>query len=163
MTESKSGSASVRTFLSILENPLLRSVIRFSAKKCGVCGRSYIGVALDEYVGNRNHHFSIAHFIFSRVISLAINIGSKTFGIDPKQTREALKVPYFKKGLANVLEGIGKYGVTKPQRLAAPFLVVWNYTNACNLRCKHCYQSAEKPTPDELTTEERIEIIDQLD
>ena len=76
--------------------------------------------------------------------------------------KEALQTPYFRRGLLNVLDGIAQYGVTKPQRLSAPFLVVWNYTNACNLKCRHCYQNAERPTPDELSTEERLKVLDQL-
>jgi len=42
-------------------------------------------------------------------------------------------------------------------------IVVWNITNKCNLRCKHCYISAEdKQYRDELTTEEAIRFIDDL-
>ena len=34
-------------------------------------------------------------------------------------------------------------------------LVVWNVTNRCNLRCRHCYISAEdRSYTDELTTDE---------
>ena len=62
-----------------------------------------------------------------------------------------------------MLNGIGMYGVTRPYRTPAPFLVVWNYTNACNPRCKHCYQRADKPTPDEMTTKERFAVVDHLD
>ncbi|MCW7077054.1 MAG: hypothetical protein OCU18_07200, partial [Candidatus Syntrophoarchaeum sp.] len=32
--------------------------------------------------------------------------------------------------LGTAIRGIGEYGVTKPQKLHAPFLVVWNYTKA---------------------------------
>jgi radical SAM protein with 4Fe4S-binding SPASM domain len=94
---------------------------------------------------------------------MILTVGSRTFKIDLETARSSLRVPYFRSGLINVLEGISKYGVTRPQRLAAPFLVVWNLTNACNLRCQHCYQRADKPTPDELSTEEAKRIIDQLD
>ena len=42
-------------------------------------------------------------------------------------------------------------------------LVVWNVTNRCNLRCKHCYISAEdKSYKDELTTAEAEEFITDL-
>ena len=35
-----------------------------------------------------------------------------------------------------------------------PYMVVWNFTNMCNLMCKHCYQDAKEiGTPDELTLE----------
>ncbi len=42
-------------------------------------------------------------------------------------------------------------------------LVVWNTTNRCNLRCKHCYIEAEdRGYADELTTEEAREFIYDL-
>ncbi len=49
----------------------------------------------------------------------------------------------------------------KPKRI--PYMVVWNFTNKCNLRCKHCYQDAtENGTPDELTLEEKIAFVDTM-
>jgi radical SAM protein with 4Fe4S-binding SPASM domain len=42
-------------------------------------------------------------------------------------------------------------------------LVVWNVTNRCNLRCKHCYISAEdRKYRDELTTAEAEQFITDL-
>ena len=42
-------------------------------------------------------------------------------------------------------------------------LVVWNVTNRCNLRCKHCYISAEdRKYQDELTTAEAEKFITDL-
>lgn len=42
-------------------------------------------------------------------------------------------------------------------------VVVWNYTNACNLNCRHCYAAAGKaPESAELTTEEGLRLIDDL-
>jgi radical SAM protein with 4Fe4S-binding SPASM domain len=68
-----------------------------------------------------------------------------------------------RRGIANVLEGIGYYGVQRPQTTAAPFLLVWNFTKQCNLRCRHCYENAgPKPAPDELTTEEAKHAIDEF-
>jgi len=44
-----------------------------------------------------------------------------------------------------------------------PYMVVWNFTNMCNLRCKHCYQDAkEKGTPDELTLDEKLEFVEAM-
>ncbi len=42
-------------------------------------------------------------------------------------------------------------------------LVVWNMTNRCNLRCRHCYIEAEdRKFEDELTTEEARVFIEDL-
>src|ERR1019366_10370354 len=55
------------------------------------------------------------------------------------------------------------HGLTVPQRYTAPLFTVWNVTQACNLDCKHCYQEASrKPAADELTTEEKLNLIDQM-
>jgi len=61
-----------------------------------------------------------------------------------------------------VLEGIGKYGVQKPFVSRSPFLVVWNFTKACNLNCKHCYEDARTPAPDELSRSEALEAVDRM-
>jgi len=90
-------------------------------------------------------------------VALAVFHGNK------EEAKEALKDPAVRRGMALVLEGLARYGVTVPQKLPAPFLVVWNFTNMCNLRCKHCYQRADKPLPDELTLEEKLDVVKQLD
>jgi len=41
-------------------------------------------------------------------------------------------------------------------------VVILNITSACNLRCKHCYISAGKPNPDELSFEEIERLSDDL-
>ena len=69
---------------------------------------------------------------------------------------------WVRRGLVSVLKGIQLFGVTKPQVAGAPFLVVWNFTNACNLNCKHCYQDAGSSMPRELSTEEARDIVDQI-
>jgi radical SAM protein with 4Fe4S-binding SPASM domain len=44
-----------------------------------------------------------------------------------------------------------------------PYMVVWNFTNMCNLKCKHCYQDAKATvTPDELTLNEKLDFVDTL-
>ncbi len=40
-------------------------------------------------------------------------------------------------------------------------IVVWNITNRCNLKCRHCYASAGKDNL-ELSTEQCFEIVDKL-
>lgn len=44
----------------------------------------------------------------------------------------------------------------------APQRVWWELTYACNTRCLHCYANAETAQPDELSTEECLDIVDQL-
>jgi len=42
-------------------------------------------------------------------------------------------------------------------------MIAWELTRACNLACLHCRAAAiDKPTPDELSTEECFALIDQI-
>ena len=67
------------------------------------------------------------------------------------------------RALVNTARSIAHYGLTTPQRFYAPLIVVWNYTQACNLTCKHCYQEAgHKPLTDELTIDQKLALVDQL-
>ena len=43
-----------------------------------------------------------------------------------------------------------------------PEVVIWEITFACNMKCIHCGTSAGKRRPDELTTEESLNLIDEL-
>jgi radical SAM protein with 4Fe4S-binding SPASM domain len=44
-----------------------------------------------------------------------------------------------------------------------PFLASYAITQACNLKCKHCYSDAkENPSSDELSTEEAKNLLDEL-
>ncbi len=47
-------------------------------------------------------------------------------------------------------------------RRHVPVHVVWELTLACNLKCQHCGSRAGKPRPDELSTEECLEVVEQL-
>src|SRR5437879_7821854 len=43
-----------------------------------------------------------------------------------------------------------------------PVHVVWEITLACNLKCIHCGSRAGHRRPDELTTEECLDVVDAL-
>jgi radical SAM protein with 4Fe4S-binding SPASM domain len=83
------------------------------------------------------------------------------FDIDEDTLKEGLEDICYRKGVANVLRSISEFGVTMPQKLYSPFLVVWNFTKKCNLKCRHCYANAGK-AEDELSLEDRLNVIDQL-
>src|ERR1700691_3426568 len=43
-----------------------------------------------------------------------------------------------------------------------PSYVVWELTLACDLACGHCGSRAGRARPDELTTEECLDLVDQM-
>lgn len=93
-----------------------------------------------------------------------INLGLRWARLD----REVMKKKLFHhpptaRALALTGRSVAHYGLTTPQRFVAPLFVVWNFTQACNLRCRHCYQNATpKPARDELSLEERLNLVDEL-
>jgi radical SAM protein with 4Fe4S-binding SPASM domain len=67
------------------------------------------------------------------------------------------------RGLVVTARSVAEYGLTLPQRFSAPLIVVWNLTNQCNLRCRHCYQDSERERlGDELGLAEKLDLVDQI-
>jgi radical SAM protein with 4Fe4S-binding SPASM domain len=83
-------------------------------------------------------------------------------GISEDEFRELIGNPFYRRALFIAAKSVAKYGVTKPQKLVSPLLIVWNFTNHCNLRCKHCYQVAGRRLENELTLEEKLDVVHQL-
>jgi len=147
----------VKTWLG---NPVSRRLLKWISKRKK--GESKLEKALKKYSGeevNLSFQETIAYWI----VKFALEKGANSFGVSKEKIRKNLKLPIVRRGLANILEGIGYWGVRRPQITAAPFLIVWDYTKACNLRCKHCYEDAgPKPAEDELTTQEAKKAIDEF-
>ncbi|MCD4824211.1 MAG: radical SAM protein [Phycisphaerae bacterium] len=67
------------------------------------------------------------------------------------------------RGINIVARSIAEFGLTVPQKFTSPLFVVWNFTNRCNLKCKHCYQDSEHNTlADELSLAEKLNLVDQM-
>ena len=43
-----------------------------------------------------------------------------------------------------------------------PITAVWEVTMGCNMQCKHCGSKCKEPLPGELTTEEALDLCDQI-
>jgi len=112
---------------------------------------------------NQEKCLGFTPLIAYHIINSLLNLGALILGVDVNSIRRFFSDKAIIRGIETILRSIAKYGVTIPQKLDAPFLVVWNFTNMCNLRCKHCYQKADKPLPNELTLEEKLNVLDQLE
>jgi radical SAM protein with 4Fe4S-binding SPASM domain len=93
-----------------------------------------------------------------------IDLGLRRAKLDKETLKQRLfHHPPTVKALALTARSIATYGLTVPQRYTAPLFPVWNITQACNLSCQHCYQNASRiPDADELTAEEKLNLIDQM-
>jgi radical SAM protein with 4Fe4S-binding SPASM domain len=142
-----------------LGNPLTRSLLGFiaSSDSCG----DRLSIAIDSYTGAEIEACWRCR-LAGRMVKEVLHRSSNLFGVDEEEVKAGLKFPIFKRGLVSVLKGITHYGVSRPQLVEAPFLVVWDLTHLCNLRCKHCYQDAHKALPEELSTGEALALVDDL-
>ena len=144
---------SVNVFLG---NAIIRKVIR------GLCAddRQAIYEALSLYSGQNDLH--LLKKLKLLPICAFVELGRMSFHVDRPKMQDYFRQQVTRRGLSNIVKSVAEYGISKPLKLQAPFLVVWNYTDACNLRCKHCYQGAGKMSEDELSLDERLNIVDQL-
>jgi radical SAM protein with 4Fe4S-binding SPASM domain len=148
--------AAVRKWIG---NPVSLRLLRYvtAHDRCG----SRLSNAIDHYLG-RGGDLCWRCRIAGGIVGWTLGKGGEIFSIGEKDMKETLANPIFKRGLINVIEGIARYGITMPQVVNAPFLVVWDFTHRCNLKCRHCYQDAQAALPDELTTQESLGLIDQM-
>jgi radical SAM protein with 4Fe4S-binding SPASM domain len=137
-----------------LDNPLARRVLGYLSEG----GR--LETALEALVTGTPPTLSCR--LNSLLLHTLLNLGARAFNVNFEEYLEFFQDKYVRRGVTTVLKSLGEYGVTEPQKLTAPFLVVWNYTKMCNLRCIHCYSNAGVPAPDELSFKEKIRAVDEL-
>lgn len=156
----------VSTFVKLskylLGNSASRLFLNFSSRPCRKCDRVRVEQILDRYIDKDNPRMCTTCLLTSVLGRLLLDTGRFLFKAKKSDLRSLISDIHARRGLISVLRGLADYGIRRPQTTGAPFLVVWNYTYACNLRCKHCYSSAGKPSPEELTTEEALRTVDQL-
>jgi radical SAM protein with 4Fe4S-binding SPASM domain len=120
-------------------------------------GRQRVG----ELFGDAKER-SIGAFFGRIPVRLAVNVGMKRIGLTPEMRNEFLSHTYNRQTFLNLLATVGRNGLTLPFRFEGPALIVWNYTNLCNLRCRYCYQGAGTRKNEELSFSEKIDAINQM-
>ena len=155
----------------ILGNPMFRAFLRLGLNSAAcslIDGGSVaepgtlIHYSLLELEGVPLQCSLTARF-FINFFNSIIKFSVRLLGGNIDDVKDALNIPGIRRGIETVLKGIALYGVTIPQMLPAPFMIVWDFTNMCNLRCKHCYRAAGKPLPNELTLYEKLKLVEELD
>lgn len=155
------GIEEIRLLPSLMGNLVTRKMLSGIDRFCEKCGKNRLEVAMELYAGSREE--ACAACTLARMpLSAVVSVGARAFGVPEDVIKKTLSDPHWRKGLVSVVEGIADFGVKRPFTPGAPFQVVWDVTNACNLRCKHCYASAGEPLKDELSTVEALDLIDKL-
>lgn len=146
-----------------LDNRLARYALELLTKEYYVDGRRRILLAdlLAVYAGEALKCPLYVRFA-GDVAKFMLKLATYAARLDEEQVKLLLRDPSLRRGLVMVSKSIAKYGLGKALLFDAPFFVVWNFTNICNLRCAHCYQ-AGKPYLRELNGSEKIRVVDDLD
>ncbi|MFP4654683.1 MAG: radical SAM protein [Methanohalobium sp.] len=143
------------------ENLVIRKLLKFATKRNG--NERCLDKILKSYDLNDDVNLSLGDKLTEKiVIKIVDSVVSRT-SITEEDVKSNLQIDYWRRGLVSTLEGIAWRGLEKPFTSYASFMVVWNFKNACNLKCKHCYQiSGNKPTTNDLTTEEKLKAVDEM-
>ncbi|WP_309492328.1 radical SAM/SPASM domain-containing protein [Candidatus Hecatella orcuttiae] len=161
MGESATTTDAVQVFKLVADNPIMRRTLSALSKRCSRDEGNRLEIALELYTGVRSEACFRCR-VAKKLLMPVLKAATKAFGVTEERLKEKFKDPYWRRGLVNVIKGIGWFGVTHPYVPGAPFQIVWNITRACNMRCVHCYENAGAPGEDELSTEEILRGIDIL-
>lgn len=146
----------------VIGHPLAQRLFRYITKERR-SGRGLLEDAMLSYGGDGQgipFEEKLGCFPLKLVLGALAKWGFKA----PKQVvrEQVFGDVHTRRAIVNVIKSVGELGLTRPQTFLSPLLVVWNFTDSCNLRCRHCYQEAGRPSGDELSVEEKKEVIDQL-
>jgi radical SAM protein with 4Fe4S-binding SPASM domain len=147
---------------AVITLPMTKKMLQLSLKKCGVCGRTVLEAALDDYVGETNKKCDKCSGLYSQIIGFWIEFLRRSLNVKRKKAEQLLADPYARRAISNLARSFAHFGIKKPLSLYAPFLVVWDFTHKCNLNCKHCYSNSGDVKETELTTQEALDVVDQL-
>ena len=93
----------------------------------------------------------------------ALDLSNRISGITKDYAVEKMfKRKFVTQSIIHAIRSVAELGVIKPQQFIAPVLVVWNYTQKCNLACSHCYQDAGEKAADELKLAQKLDLVDQI-
>ncbi|MCD6414958.1 MAG: radical SAM protein [Candidatus Diapherotrites archaeon] len=146
---------------SFLGSTVVRELLQRMTGNCEVCGNRLYNY-LSKYAGEEVNLCKTCELGYETFFKGAILAAKKKYGVTDEELREFVSYTFNRRAILNIAHGVIDNGLQEPLVPRAPTLVVWNVTKACNLHCKHCYENAGEPMPDELTTEEATDLIDKM-
>jgi radical SAM protein with 4Fe4S-binding SPASM domain len=146
---------------SILKMPSTRFMLRAALKKCPKCDRTRLETASNDYVG-REEAKCFSCSLCSFAIRFWIEFLRKNFKVKGERAHRIVGDQYSIRAMKSIIHGFLSFGLLRPLSVSAPFLVVWNFTNHCNLACKHCYLDSGGDPSHELSTSEALKVVDHI-
>ena len=142
-----------------LKRPWLRRLLGYVSRNRSGTAKPHLQRALETYGdAGAPAHERLAYWPIHRAIDrLSGSVSRETL-------RERLcdHAPTIR-GIVSTSRSVAHFGLTIPQKWLYPLFVVWNFTNRCNLKCRHCYQSSDsRGSSGELSLSEKLSLIDEL-
>ena len=147
---------------AVITLPMTKRMLKLSLRKCGACSRTVLEAALDDYVRRTDKKCAKCSGLYSQVIGFWIEFLRQSLNLKREKAEKLLSDTYARRAITNLTRSFVYLGIKKPLSLYAPFLVVWDFTHQCNLNCKHCYSNSGIVLENELSTQEALEVVDQL-
>lgn len=142
-------------------NPLWKWVARRLTSKCERCGQTRLESVFDAYntdVKPDCGGCSTAYYLTRPLIKQVF----KRTNLNERELKKLMVNQLISKSMLNVVRGITHFGLKLPQPTAVPVVIVWNFTNRCNLNCIHCHQNSGEADEKELTTKEAFTVIKKM-
>jgi radical SAM protein with 4Fe4S-binding SPASM domain len=142
-------------------NWLWRRIAGWLSKRCEGCGKPRLYSIFDAYISGSGPdciRCSSAYLLAYPLIRWLFHGTS----ISSAHLKEMMSDELIRRSMLNVVQGIHHFGLQEPQPTAIPVVIVWNFTNRCNLNCLHCHQSSGTLRDGELSTDEALRAIDRM-
>ena len=136
-------------------NPVWKRVAKRFSEKCESCNQPRLYSIFNTYITGDNPDCKGCSTAFQLARPLINRTFRKTY-LDEEAVKKLMADNLIRKSMLNVVRGIGHFGLKTPQTTAVPVVIVWNYTNRCNLDCLHCHQNSGCADEDELGIKEAL-------
>lgn len=145
---------------AVVTRPPVRNLLRWLTREDPE-GETPLSRLFDAYAAN---HANGGRKALDQILPFAgLDLMNRITGVDKDYAVEKMfQRKFVTRAVIHAIRSVAELGVIKPQQFVSPVLVVWNYTQNCNLACSHCYQNAGKTAPDELTLPEKLDLVDQI-
>ena len=146
---------------TILKKTPVKWMLKTTLSTCPKCNRTPLETALDIFSGKKRS-FCSSCGLYARVIGFWIGFIQRALAVEKSRISKLFADSYVRRAINSIVYGFAEFGFKRPIEVHAPFLIVWNFTYKCNLKCKHCYSDSGNPSTLELSTEDAMKVVDQI-
>lgn len=146
---------------TVLKKAPVKWMLKTTLSTCPKCNRTPLETALDIFSGKKRS-FCSSCGLYARVIGFWIGFIQRALAVEKSRISKLFADSYVRRAINSIVYGFAEFGFKRPIQVHAPFLIVWNFTYKCNLKCKHCYSDSGNRSTLELSTEDAMKVVDQI-